>query len=161
MKILSIDPGIVNLSYCYLEYTNEKITILDWNTVKITEFNTKKTKIDELIECMLIKLNELFNDNFEIDIVLIENQPALMNGNMKTISVVIYTYFNMMRLQYGCVQQVQFFSATNKLKCKKAANINKETYKDRKKASIEIAKLYIIELFPEKLEWFDKLKKKR
>lgn len=160
MRLLSIDPGIVNLSYFYAEYTKEqKLIIIDWNTVKITENNTKKTKIDELIECMLIKLNELFDDNKQIDIVLIENQPALINGNMKTISVVIYTYFNMMRLQYGNVQQVSFFSATNKLKCKKAANIDKTTYKDRKKASIEIAKLYISELFPDKLEWFNKLKK--
>ena len=77
MKLLSIDPGIVNLSYCYLEYNNDKITILDWNTVKITEYNAKKIKINELIECMLIKLNELFNDNFEADTVIIENQPAL------------------------------------------------------------------------------------
>jgi hypothetical protein len=55
-------------------------------------------KLEELIECMLITLNENFDENFEADIVLIENQPALLNGNMKTISVVIYTYFNMMRL---------------------------------------------------------------
>ena len=161
-KILSFDPGIVNLSYCYIESpANNSIspTILKWDTLRVTEHNCKKMKIDEIIEAVLITLNENFNDKFEADIVLIENQPALLNGNMKTISVVIYTYFNMMRLQYGTIGEVQFISATNKLKCKKGVDIKKDTYKDRKKASIALALLYISELFPDKLDWFNSLKK--
>jgi uncharacterized membrane protein len=43
--------------------------------------------------------------------------------------------------QYGNIKQVQFISATNKLKCKKATNIKTDTYKDRKKASIDLIKL--------------------
>jgi hypothetical protein len=157
LKILSIDPGIVNLSYFYCDTTP---AIIKWETLCATENNCKTMKLEELIECMLITLNENFDENFEADIVLIENQPALLNGNMKTISVVIYTYFNMMRLQYGNIKQVQFISATNKLKCKKATNIKTDTYKDRKKASIDLIKLYIEELFPNYLTWFNSMKKK-
>jgi hypothetical protein len=156
-KILSIDPGIVNLSYFYGDTTPN---IIKWETLCVTENNCKKMKLEELIECMLITLNENFNENFEADIVLIENQPALLNGNMKTISVVIYTYFNMMRLQYGNIKEVQFISATNKLKCKKGIDLKTDTYKDRKKASIDIIKLYITDFFPTYSTWFNNMKKK-
>jgi hypothetical protein len=163
MKILSCDPGIKNLSYCYLDIIDNKPKIIDWNTLCVIDNNENCSKmlIDDIVNAVLISLNENFGDKFEADIVLIENQPMLKNGVMKTISVVIYTYFNMMRLQYGNIQEVKFISATNKLKCKKGQNIiiKKDTYKDRKKNSIELVKLYITELFPEKVEWFNKLKK--
>ena len=157
MKILSIDVGLKNLSYCYFN----DVKIIDWQNVSVIEGNCNKIKIDEITEKVLIKLNETFNDSFVADIVLIENQPMLKNGLMKTVAVVIYTYFNMMRLQYGNIDSVQFISAGNKLKCKKAIEegYKKETYKDRKKASIDLTKLYIKDCFPERLEWFNNLKK--
>lgn len=156
-KILSIDPGLKNLSYCYIDSTPN---VIKWDTICITENNCKKIKLEDIIECLLLTLTEHFDENFECDIILIENQPALINANMKTISVAIYTYFNMMKLQYGNIKEVHFIAATNKLKCKKGIDLSKETYKDRKKASIDLAKLYIEELFSDKLEWFNKLKKK-
>jgi hypothetical protein len=161
MKILSCDPGIKNLSYCYIELNEDKPKIIQWGILCVIDNNQNCTKmsIDEITNSVLLSLNENFNDKFEADVVLIENQPMLKNGVMKTISVVIYTYFNMMRLLYGNIQEVKFISATNKLKCNKGKNIKKDTYKDRKKTSIELAKIYINELFPEKLEWFNKLKK--
>jgi len=165
MKILSCDPGIKNLSYCYLDVeepnNKTKPKIIQWDTLCVinNKENCTKMTIDEIVNAVLVSLNENFDDKFEADIVLIENQPMLKNGVMKTISVVIYTYFNMMRLLYGNIHEVKFISATNKLKCNKGTNIKKETYKDRKKTSIELVKLYIVDLFPERLEWFNKLKK--
>jgi len=142
MKILSCDPGIKNLSYCYLDIIDNKPKIIDWNTLCVIDNsdNCSKMLIDDIVNAVLISLNENFGDKFEADIVLIENQPMLKNGVMKTISVV---------------------SATNKLKCKMGDNITikKDTYKDRKKISIELVRLYINKLFPEKIEWFNKLKK--
>lgn len=37
MKILSIDPGIINLSYTFFEIVNNKITIIDWDIINIIE----------------------------------------------------------------------------------------------------------------------------
>jgi hypothetical protein len=155
-KILAIDVGIKNLSYCYID-TSPKI--IKWETICVTDENCKKIPLDRLTDALLDTLFKYFDDSFEADVVLIENQPMLMNGNMKSVAVIIYTYFNMMRKKTGNIGQVKFIAASNKLKCKKAIDLNTETYKDRKKASVDLARLYIVELFPDHLEWFDKQKK--
>jgi len=160
MKILTFDVGVKNLAYCYFEYEG-KTTIVGWNNLKVTEKNCNKLNLEELSEDLLSTLYENFDENFEADVVLIENQPLLKNGFMKTVSVMIYTYFSMMKLQYGTIREVQFTSAMNKLKCKKAINLtsSKTTYKERKDLSILVAKSYIEEMCPEKLDWFNSQKK--
>ena len=44
MIILSIDVGIKNLAFCMLEYTNNNIKILDWNSINICVDNEKVCK---------------------------------------------------------------------------------------------------------------------
>lgn len=159
-RILSIDVGIKNLSYCYLNTDKSKTQILDWGNLCVTEENSKKIKLENLTEEVLLTLQDNFDDDFEADVVLIENQPMLKNGMMKTVSVIIYTYFNMLKIQYGNIQEVRFISATNKLKCSKVdQNINKSNYKDRKKLSIQVAKLYLEKIAPDKISWFETHKK--
>lgn len=162
-KILSIDPGIKHLSYCYMHVTSEnKINILDWNNICVTESNCKTISFELLVEQLIESLTLKFDDSFEADIVLIENQP-LTNNKMKSVSVAIYTYFNILKIQYGNIQKVHFIKATEKLKCKKNIEIQqdsgKKTYKDRKKYSIELCKLYLKNISLEQLEWFNKQKK--
>jgi Holliday junction resolvasome RuvABC endonuclease subunit len=162
LRILSIDVGIKNLSYCVLTVTENEVTIPNWDNIRVTDSNCNKIKLEELTEELLKALNETFSDTFEADIVLIENQPMLKNGLMKTLSVMIYTYFNMMRLQYGTISEVKFISATNKLKCQKVAEVQTSsttTYKDRKKLSIEVVKRYLEEISPSRLSWFSQQKK--
>jgi hypothetical protein len=103
-----------------------------------------------------------FNDDFHADVVLIENQPMLKNGLMKTVAVVIYTYFNMLKLQYGNVTEVRFISATNKLKhiVHGGTSGSKETYKDRKQLSIALARQHIVNVAPDFIDWFEKQSKK-
>jgi hypothetical protein len=159
MRVLSFDVGIKNLSFAHLEVTDETATLLEWQILSVTEDNCKNVSIETLVENVLMTLQSHFGEDFFTNTVLIENQPSLKNGLMKTVSVVIYTYFNMLKIQYGNVDSVKFISATNKLKCKRIKELNlsgKMTYKDRKKASIELATLY---LCPEKKEWLGKQKK--
>lgn len=179
MKILSFDVGIKNLSYCYLNLnvdvvaadenkTNTSLTVLQWDNICTTDENTNcaKIKLDDLTMCILNALHNTFDESYEADVVLIENQPMLKNGQMKTVAVIIYTYFNMLKLQYGSIKDVKFISATNKLKCKEAAFLlesaskTTSTYKDRKQLSVDVAMSYITKLFPERQDWFNRLKKK-
>lgn len=157
LRILSFDVGIKNLSYCYISIHKEETKLLDWNNISVTDKNCKKIKIEELTECMLLSLCEHFTDEFQADVVVIENQPSLKNGVMKSMSMVIYTYFNLMKLQFGNIREVKFMSATNKLKCNLASELttyNNKIYKDRKNMSVALAKLYVQRICPEKSEWF-------
>lgn len=164
-KILSLDPGIKNLSYCYLSIEAGKIEILDWQNICVTQANCKKIDFELLIEQLLETLALHFDDSFAADIVLIENQP-LKNNKMKSLSVAIYTYFSMLKMHFGNIEKVQFVRATEKLKCLKYQELpatigplGKSTYKHRKQSSIQLCRLYLMDICPEKLEWFDKQKK--
>ena len=159
-KVLAIDVGIKNLSFCYLSTTTTKTTVLEWDNICVTEDNCRKIKIENLTEEVLRTLLDKFNDGYDIDVVLIENQPMLKNGMMKTVAVVLYTYFNMMKIMFGNVREVRFISATNKLKCKDIDGISIETYRDRKQASIALAKVRVQRLCPDKSSWFENHQKK-
>jgi hypothetical protein len=83
-----------------------------------------------------------------IDNVLIENQPHHKNGMMKTVSVVIYTFFSMMKMQQGNICNVNFVSANNKYKCKKMNVIEDaktlcKDYRGRKNLSKQLMTKYI------------------
>jgi hypothetical protein len=167
-RILSIDVGIKNLSYCVLDVEEGKVQVVEWHNVAVTDANCKKIKLEDISDAVLCTLMEKFDDTFVATTVLIENQPMLKNGLMKTVAVIIYTYFNMLKLQYGNVQSVKFLSASNKLKCKKLRDISshsrnvdveKKTYKDRKKLSIELCRRYVSSVCPHLQEWFNKEKK--
>lgn len=163
VRILSFDVGIKNLSYCLMSFEEGVIKVLEWDNISIIEGNAKKLSFDVLSESMLEKLMEKFGDIENINIVLIENQPMLKNGNMKSVAVMIYSYFTMLKLQHGSVNEVKFISAGNKLKCNKVKELmygNKDTYKDRKKMGIALAGLYIKTICPDKEEWFNRNKKK-
>lgn len=164
MLVLGIDVGIKTLAYCLVESANPW-QIVRWDTVCILpeNENVRKVNVESLTEFMLDKLLGLFNDSFAADVVLIENQPMLKNGLMKTMSVVIYTYFNMLKLQFGEVKSVRFVNASNKLKCLKYGGTNMpvaKSYTDRKKAAIALVQLYLADNCPEKVDWFKTHKKK-
>lgn len=167
-RVLSIDVGIKNLSYCVLDADNAVVHVVDWNNIAITDKNCKKIKIEEITECILETLMSTFDSDFNADVVLIENQPMLKNGVMKTVAVVIYTYFNMLKIQFGSVKEVKFISATNKLKqvlqtpveSGQGTSISTETYKDRKQLSVALARQHIRTVAPSYIEWFEKQSKK-
>lgn len=162
MKLLSIDVGIKNLSYCYTEINGsllEDIRIIKWNNISITEKNCNKLGINECIESMMQAMKNEF-DNIEIDNVLIENQPGNINKTMKSLSIVIYSYFVFNNIK------VEFVHAFNKLKTQKCKELlsshqyNIKKYSDRKKIAIDVVKYYVINYFPDYVDIFVKKAKR-
>lgn len=161
-RILVFDVGIKNLSFIdtyILEDANLKI--VDWECTSIIDSKEKTTKvgISELTDAVLSFLFQRFDESFRYDHIYIENQPALMNGLMKSISMVIYTYFKI-NMPTSCVN---FINASNKLKCSRAKLYilkKKMTYNERKKVACEITKDYLDFVAPDKKDWFNSLKKK-
>ena len=64
---------------------------------------------------MIIQKLEGIPGLFDVDAVVIENQPTLKNPKMKTIQVMLFSLF-VMRDVGGRIKNVGYISATNKLK---------------------------------------------
>jgi hypothetical protein len=107
------------------------------------------------------KFNNLFENEREIDFVIIENQISPIATRMKTIQGMIVQYFIMSNIN---VQNIEFISASNKLKDCNNTNEKKikTTYSERKKMGItkclELISTNI--LFTDQVEYFNQHKKK-
>jgi hypothetical protein len=122
MKILSWDVGIYNLSYCILEKIDDTISIIDWDIVNLVDNDEMKKNRNLIFENIPRKLHEkpqLLN----VDIVVIENQPSLKNPQMKSIQMILYSYFLILgkvignqQNNSGYIEKIDFCSASNKLK---------------------------------------------
>jgi hypothetical protein len=113
------------IGYCKLHGNKVKeLNLLSKNENLTDNFNKKMDRL-------LVKLNELYDIILKIytyDIengninkcekieVYIENQPALKIPEMKSISIIIYTFFKMKRNESNIINTVDFISASNKTK---------------------------------------------
>ena len=103
-------------------------------------FNLSKILIEEL---------NLKTDFLNHDVICIENQPALKNPTMKSIQMLLYSYFI---IEGVCkdppCENVQMINARNKLKVYKGPEVEckfKEKYKRNKYLSVEYTKNMILE----------------
>ena len=86
---------------------------------KITTISCTKKPIQMLAEKIVTKLDE--HPNFmNVDEVIIENQPSLINMTMKTISSFLYMYFVKSGIidkkHNSTIKSINFISPSNKLK---------------------------------------------
>ena len=159
MKVLSFDIGIKNLSYCILD---ENYKIYDWNIVNLCEnLDIKKDKYT-IFENIPKKLDDY--NLLDVDVVLLENQPCLKNPTMKTIQIIIYTYFviNGLHREYSLISKILFISAKNKLSFYDGPFIEcklKSKYSQTKFLGKEYTKYYLKDN-QEKLDFFNSHKKK-
>ena len=124
MKILSWDVGIYNLSYCILEKNEENndIKIIDWDIVNLVDNDEMKKNRSLIFENIPRKLYEK-PQLLDVDVVVIENQPSLKNPQMKSIQMILYSYFLILGKVIGngdkstsYINKIEFCSASNKLK---------------------------------------------
>ena len=164
--ILSFDIGIKNLAYCVLKYNQEikSYDIHDWDVITLIKENDKcnANKMDLLIlaDRLMTCLDE-HTDFKKIPIIVIENQPVLKNPKMKSIQMLVYSYF-VIHNRHLPNFNVKLFSARNKLSIYDGPEIkvdSKNKYTIRKKLSIEYTK-YMIKDHPEYIDFLTNHKKK-
>ncbi len=156
MKICSWDVGIYNLSYCILEQDDisKEIKILKWDIVNLVDNDAQKKNRTLLFKNIPVKLNQI-PELLEVDYVYIENQPVLKNPQMKSIQMILYSYFLFYGITDGIliqksdvndstnvieeynhkVKAVDFCSASNKLKVYDGPEIALEDLKKKRAVS--------------------------
>lgn len=185
------DWGILNISYeeC-CQHRNQKTGIQCDKTAKFTTSNNlflcsshKNLKAYKIEKCKTIpkkqnptllvgkKMIEELNkkSNFlNVNTVLIENQPALKNPTMKTIQMLVYSYFliNGVTNDDSMIDNIEMINARNKLKAYNGPEIKctiTNKYKKTKFLGIEYCKYMISEnkdINQKFRDLFDKSKKK-
>lgn len=171
--IISFDIGIRNLSLCAIIANKESDTIklLLWKNLSLLgDYEKKKNvNLNELSGRLFMELDIITDfiniSGHEIDTILLENQPT--NGIMKSIQLLIYSYYQLRRHWQGTVRNVHMISATQKLLNHhfELSNEfldtikNKRPYDIRKLKSIEYIRKYI-ENDPASIEIFNSNNKK-
>ena len=161
MIYVSFDIGVKNLALCILQKT-DVITIIDWRIIALAESKKEIKGIDDISERIYIEMDNIIGDlkskGFNtIDYVLIENQPSNLNGIMKTIQHIIYSYFSLVKYWDKDIKNVILVNASLKTKTheyksdiqttvdspKNAKGFRKDKYKINKLLSIDICNNYI------------------
>ena len=100
-NLISFDIGIRNLAYCIIQYDTESGTcnIQNWDIINLCYEGelVKKISLYNICSRLIDALNEKGIDSDTI--VVIENQPVLTNPKMKSIQMMVFTYFIMILLE--------------------------------------------------------------
>lgn len=155
MKIAELKENMLKLDLPIDHKKNELIKILEDYFYK-NNLLKKKLSIFDIGKILVEKLDKL-NILENAEIILIENQPSLKNPTMKTVQILLYSYF----IVRGCIDKcsikdLKLISANNKLKnCEKIEQFKgrSKNYKERKKLAIEYCE-YLIENDKNNLNYF-------
>ena len=154
-----------------LKDTNMKLCL---NHTKLKGYKNKKFKnvpkhVNPMLEQgkkIVEKLDEK-PDFLNVDIVLIENQPALKNPTMKSVQMILYTYFLIEGIKtLKTIKDIQMINARNKLKAYTGPAIQcdiKDRYKKTKFLAVKYCEIMIhenTEIDPKFHELFKESKKK-
>lgn len=120
MIYISFDIGIKNLALCILEYNNNEISIIDWRVITLFDKKKDVNGINSLSEILFLELDNIIGllkelNHDYIDYVLIENQPSNLNGIMKTVQLLIFSYFSLLNHWDKIVDNVLLINASLKL----------------------------------------------
>lgn len=157
MIYISFDIGVKNLAYCILNDNDSNITIIDWDIISLAETKKQLKGINNTSEILFYEMDNIVGKLQtkginHIDKILIENQPSNLNGIMKTIQHLIYSYFDLLRHWDGKVSEVILINPSLKLQNHTYVPLSKqldqkltkrEKYKYNKLDSIEVCQYYI------------------
>jgi len=151
-NIISFDVGIKNLAYMilHMDCNTRTMTIRAWDILPLVSDgeNANKVGVDTL-STRLYKALHMLYESYPINYVLIENQPALKNPVMKTIQVLIYSFYTYHKvLLQAPIQPIRLMSATSKLKLGKDIDVTLDSepankYKKNKLLGIAYANYFL------------------
>lgn len=131
MIVISFDIGIKNLAYSIISFDNNSqkkaddkyyilklIQLQEWHKIDLQSSKYDLEKISQnLLEVLdNITYNEIGNIQNQNVHIVIENQPALKSPTMKSIQIIIYTYFNTLCKYMNLTMTIKLISAKSKLK---------------------------------------------
>ena len=133
----------------------------------ITEIKKKKKVKKPLLalNITMIKLMNEIPELLEVDEVLIENQPSLKNPHMKSIQMMIFSYFVMKGfIENKLLDNIVMLSARNKLKIYNGEPIDashiKDKYRQNKYLAIQYCGKMIVSQIDKYKTQYDMSKKK-
>ena len=132
---------------------------------KVKKFKNPKNDIFHISQNLVEKLDEYDFCNRNISEVIVENQPSLKNPTMKSIQMIVYSYFliNGVCNSNSTINNLEMINARNKLKVYKGEPIVcdiKETYKRNKYLAIEYCGKMILDEEQKFIDLYDDSKKK-
>jgi hypothetical protein len=184
MKLVSIDVGLRNFSWCTLlrdpsieekwqgpPFRGNKIEILDWDVIDIVEMSTKdeinlnETDIATIVPWFCTAL-ETFKQRLiapDVSLVMIEAQPtahmvgakSISNIKTKVLSHLLQAFF----VRHGIA--VKFVSPACKLKDAKQFMTDALAYAQHKKAAIQLSLVALNVIGGSFQEFFIKQKRKK
>jgi hypothetical protein len=162
--VISFDIGIKNLACCCLTYDLDSV-IYHWDLHPLVEEDRKsKLPMDATAMRIFEEMDRICASVPRIDYVLLENQPSRINGTMKTIQMIIYTFFQYKKYNEGKIKDVLLISA-NKKTAEPPFTIDmsgckaKSKYTQRKYKSVKLTEKYV-EACPVLVDLLGKYKKK-
>ena len=117
---------------------------------KVKKFNNPKNNIFHISQNLVKKLDEYKFIERNITDVIVENQPSLKNPTMKSIQMIVYSYFlvNGICKDSSSITGLEMINARNKLKVYKGEPIKcdiKETYKRNKFLAVKYCEKMIVD----------------
>jgi hypothetical protein len=144
--IISFDIGIKNMAICIMRGDN----IVKWGLIDIGKC-AKMSEVGKITDNLIIEMDKIVMDYMEGHddkyIILVENQPVMKAPTMKSIQMILYSYFKILNVHEVYNIDVQLVSAMKKnsfLKCK-GKDVKNKVYKSYKNNSIEYIESYLTE----------------
>lgn len=167
-QVIGFDVGVKNLAFCVVDIPDKNDIgddthpqVIMWDVISLANDNEKASKIaiSELSQRLFAALDSIANKLEElgydsVNTVLIENQPSRLNGSMKSMQMMIYSYYQLRRYWEGKVNSVSMVAASQKIAdhlhphlTSKLDEIpkNKKGYALNKWKAIQYGRLYIAE----------------
>ena len=111
MSVVAFDVGIKNLAYCQSRGNDQEYKL---ERLGLICLESDKKQFDVLAKSLFGNLSSHF-DLTEIDTVLIENQPVKINPTMKSIQMMIYSFFFLKNCKVKIVSAGNKTSLLNRL----------------------------------------------
>jgi hypothetical protein len=142
---------------------NRKLHVLGWEVISLVPENSKvkKQSMDDTSATLYVELEKRWNNSWKntVTTILIENQPAMKNPIMKSIQMLVYSFFVYKKILGGSVNiDIKFMSAMCKLKIGKHLTVDiqtksKSSYIQNKKKAIAYTKHFLPLMCINEPEW--------